>query len=344
MRHFVRAVLALAAGALALVFASSAFAAINPKLDIGTSTQKGASNLALEAQVGQNDDWLGRLQVYIPTGYKLNSPAGGATVGTATVQALGTQVGAGLSFKMTGTVKAIGTTDPAITSYNTTCDTSAHLGAWMVNVVGGDDSWNFPIFVDQTTGTETQFGAYKLVACLGPQEAGGSNTNANKFMSMSLALGGFAMPTKAGDYKWHSLWTPFTGASGSTLNQPATVEAQSTVHVANSLLTIAAKKLGTQVVLTGKLVVGAEPMGGINVLIKHGVTKTKLVSMGSVKTNSSGVWTAKATLKHASYFQLGATIGKQDLGAGACVAAFGLPCLDATVGGTGVVSRLIYVR
>ena len=152
MRHFVRAVLALSAGALALAFSSSALAAINPKLDIGTSTQKGASSLALEARVGQTDDWLGRLQVYIPTGYKLNSPAGGATVGTATVQALGTQVGADLVFKMTGTVKAIGTTDPAITSYNTSCDTSAHLGAWMVNVVGGDDNWNFPIFVDQTTG------------------------------------------------------------------------------------------------------------------------------------------------------------------------------------------------
>ena len=124
MRHFVRAVLALSAGALALAFSSSALAAMNPKLDIGTSTQKGASSLALEARLGQTDDWLGRLQVYVPTGYKLNSPAGGATVGTAQVQALGTQVGPNLAFKMTGTVKAIGTTDPAISSYNTSCDTS----------------------------------------------------------------------------------------------------------------------------------------------------------------------------------------------------------------------------
>jgi hypothetical protein len=344
MRHLIRAVFASSAGALALAFSSSALAAMNPRLDIGTSTQKGASSLALEARLGQTDDWLGRLQVYIPTGYKLNAPAGGATVGTAQVQALGTQVGPNLAFKMTGTVKAIGTTDPAITSYNTSCDTSTHLGAWIVNVIGGDDNWSFPIFVDQTAGTETQFGAYKLVACFGPQEPGGSNPNANKFMTMSLALGGFAAPTRAGDYRWHSLWTPFTGTTGSTLNQPATVEAQSTVHIANSLLTIGAKKAGKHVLLTGKLVVGGEAMDGIVVQVKHGVTMTKLVSMGNVKTNSGGVWISKATFKHPSYFQAGATIGKQELGAGACVAAFGFPCLDATVGGTGVVSRLIRVR
>ena len=135
---------------------------------------------------------------------------------------------------------------------------------------------------------------------LRPQEAGGTNTNANKFFTMQLALGGFVAPTKAGDYKWHSLWTPFTGATGSTLNQPATVESQSTIHIANSLLTIGAKKVGKHVVLTGKLVVGGEAMDGVIVQLKHGVTKTKLVSMGNVKTNSSGVWISKATLDPSS--------------------------------------------
>jgi len=344
MRHSIRAVLALSAGALALAFSSSALAAMTPRLDVGTSTQKGASTLSLGARLGLTDDWLGRLQIYIPTGYKLNSPPGGATVGTAQVQALGTQVGPERSFKMPGTVKAIGTTDPAVAWANTNCDTNGHLGAWMVSVVGGDDNWTFPIFVDATTGTETQFGAYKLVACLGPREVGGSNPNGNKFVSMSLQLGGFAMPTKPGDYKWRSLWTPFAGATGDALDQNATVEAQSTVKIATAVLTIKAQKLGTHVVLTGKLIVGGEAMNGVVVALKHGATKTKLVAMGSVKTNSAGIWALKTTQKKPSYFQAGSTLGKQDLGAGACTASFAFPCLDATVGGTGVVSALIHVR
>src|SRR6266550_2169589 len=141
MRHLIRAVLALSAGALALALSSSALAAMNPRLNVGTSTQKGASMLALEARLGMTDDWLGRLQIYIPAGYKLNSPPGGVTVGTAQAQAIGTQIGSNLTFKMTGTVKAIGTTDPAVSSANTTCDTNGHLGAWMVSLVGGDDNW-----------------------------------------------------------------------------------------------------------------------------------------------------------------------------------------------------------
>jgi hypothetical protein len=168
--------------------------------------------------------------------------------------------------------------------------------------------------------------------------------NSNKFLTMSMAINGIAAPTKPGDYKWHSLWTPFAGTGGSTLDQAATVEAQSTVHIANSLLTISAKKVGKHVMLTGKLVVGGEAMDNLRVLVKLGLAKTKLVSMGSFKTGSNGAWTANATIKHPSYFQAGATIGKQDLGAGACVAAFGYPCLNASIGGTGVVSRLIYVR
>src|SRR6266567_5848945 len=198
MRHMIRAVLATSVGALALVFSSSALAAMNPKLNIGTSTQKGASTLALDASLGQNDDWLGRLQVYIPTGYKLNAPPGGATVGTVAAQTLGTQIGADLFFKMTGTVKAIGITDPALAPWQS-CDSSTHAAAWMVSMLGSDDNWSFPIFVDQTVGTETQFGSFKLVVCTGPREVSGSNPDANKFFSMSLALSGFTMPTKAGD-------------------------------------------------------------------------------------------------------------------------------------------------
>ena len=76
MRYTIRAGLGAAAAFAALAFSSSALAAINPRLDVGTGVQ--AKSLTIGARLGQSDDWVGRLQVYVPTGYKLSLPATGS--------------------------------------------------------------------------------------------------------------------------------------------------------------------------------------------------------------------------------------------------------------------------
>src|SRR5438132_8100927 len=117
MNHLMRAGLGAAAAVLALAFSSSALAAtMNPRLDVGTSMQAGARTLPIEARLGSTDDWLGRLQIYMPAGYKLNAPPGGVQVGTAQATAYGTQIAPSQVSRRQGTITAIGTTDPAVAS------------------------------------------------------------------------------------------------------------------------------------------------------------------------------------------------------------------------------------
>jgi hypothetical protein len=338
MRHIIRAGLGAAAALASGAFSSSALAAINPRLDVGTGVQ--SKTITLGARVGQTDDWIGRLQIYVPAGYKLSVPA----TGTVAVQAIETQIGPSNIAKLTGKLTAAPAGDATVAWASANCDTGPHAAVSAVTVIGSDDSWILPVFVDNTTGTETQFGSQKLVICFGPRGPGGSNPMANKLLSLSMTLGGVTVPSAAGDYTWRSLWTPFAGPSGDALDQNASVEAQAMVHVAPAELTIAAKKVGAKVLLTGKLAVGGESMDGIKVKLTHGATRARLVTLGSAKTNSAGLYSLRTPLKKLRFFQAGATVGGGDLGASACKASFGLPCLSATSGGLALVSRVIYVK
>jgi hypothetical protein len=352
MRHITRAGLAVATVLGALVLANGALAAINPRLDIASAPQ--SKSMTLGARVGQTDDWVGRLQVFVPSGYKLSPPA--ATGTAVTIQAVQMQIGPSNIVKMAGTMKPAATNDAAIVSWATTnCDNTSHAATWMVSVLGGDDSWTFPVFVDNTAGNETQFGSQKLVFCFGPREAGAQNPFSNKLLSLSMTLNGVTAPTAAGDYTWRSLWTPFAGQlpatqaggavqGGDALDQNASVEAQSVVHASTGVLTITSKKSGGKVVLGGKLVVNGESMDGISIRVKHGATPSRLVTLAVVKSGSTGAWTASTKLKKPQYFQAGATIAGGDLGSAGCKASFGVPCVSATSGGTSFVTKLIHVR
>jgi hypothetical protein len=78
--------------------------------------------------------------------------------------------------------------------------------------------------------------------------------------------------------------------------------------------------------------------------VKHGASPARLVTAGGVKTNGAGLWSLRTLPAKTQYFQPGATIGSSDLGSGGCKASFGVPCLDATIGGTSYVSRLLRVH
>jgi hypothetical protein len=352
MTNLIRATVGAAVVGVGLAFAGSAFAAVNPKLTVGISGEPRTATVAVDARVGQADDWIGRLQLYVPAGFRLNAPAGGSQVGTGQVTAIGTLVGPDQIFTMSAKIMAVGATDPAVSWQTTNCDNVSHAAAWIVQAQAGDDSWSFPIFVDQTTGSETQLGPYKLVACFGPRNPGAGNSEANKFMGMSLALNGFGVPTKPGDYKWRALWTPFAGdqsaqngnQSSSSLNDAASVESQSTTRVGNGTLTLTAKKSGTGILLSGKLVVNGEAMNGVTVAISRSSQKTGLVRVARVTTNTAGAFSKPFALRRPAYFQAGATIAKSDLGAGGCTASFGVPCVDGTVGGTAFASKLLHVN
>ncbi len=345
-----------AIGGCALAFAGSAFAALNPTF-LATATA-GSSTVSLTAaDSGLSDDATARIQMYVPAGFTFTAPAMGAKA-TASSSFIETTRDPNTALRTNGSMIAVSTTDAAVTQGTAGCDTGSHIAAWSATFTTSDgDTFTFPVVVDQTTGTETQFGAYKLVACFRPLGTGSSSSNTsgaggltpdtygNKLVSATLNVPGFGVPTKSGSYLWRSLWTPYATGSG-TLNTAGNVEAQSTTRIASTSLTLTGKlkKVGnkTQVTLTGKLMFDGAGVADVLVALHHGATKTKLVSLGSAKTVAGGTFSRASALTKATYFQAGATVQKSDLGAGGCTASFGVTCADATVGAEKVLSNVLH--
>jgi hypothetical protein len=161
------------------------------------------------------------------------------------------------------------------------------------------------------------------------------------------------VPTKAGAYRWRSLWTPYT-PGGATVNTAGTVEAQSIVRIPPGAMTLAAKKI-TSIVngqpraivkLTGKVNIAGEPASAYKVGFSHGPTKTKLTRFGSVKTSPTGGFLITSKLNRSTYFQAGVTIGRQELGPAGCTPSFGtsISCVNASISGARVLSRMVYIR
>jgi hypothetical protein len=341
-----------AAGAVALAFSSSASAAaISPTLRVSAGGPTLTLNTADQASV--SGDPVAKIQFYVPAGFGLKMPAAGAVIGTATSRALVKDIDPGLEQTLSGDVTSISPTDPSIAYENANCDPSTHMGALLVRFTGQQpqisQTINVPIFIDATSGTETQFGAIKLVVCMrAPDVSVGAQNRAafgTKFDTFRVQLEGFKLPAKVGDYRWRSLWTPFTPGTA-TMNNAGSAEAQSVVHAPAGVLTLTAKASNGRVALSGLLLIGGKPANAVAVGIASGTLETKLASIGSVKTNGVGKY-LKLTIIHKSrWFQAGATVFGKDLGRGFCQASFGVgvPCTDATAGDSYIVSRYIQVK
>jgi hypothetical protein len=342
--------LAVVTGALALVFAGSAFGAVTPKLTVSV----GGPTVSIKtSDQNPSDDAIAKLEIYVPSGFGLKAPVGGTVVGTVSGQALVKDIDPATEHAFTGDVVAIETTDPATAYENASCDNTTHAAAWLVRMRTDEATTNLPIFVDKTSASEAQFGSYKLVFCMRPPDLGGGSANRSsmgtKVDSMRLVLKGFTIPKAPGDYRWRSLWTPFTSGAA-TMNTAGRVEAQSIVRVPTGVLTLTAKRMATghgfRIRLSGRLIAGIEPADGIRVGISHGKSKGHLVSLGSAATNGAGKYLKLATVTKSQWFQAGVTLLDQDLGPGACTASFGtgIPCADATIGAAHVLSSFVHVK
>jgi hypothetical protein len=342
----------------ALALSAPAGAAVSPKLAI-TPTNSGGANLIVSGGVtNPAEDAFQKIQIYVPTGFGLNAPVGGTTVGTASGHLLVKDVDATQEQSFSAKITAISPTDPAVAYENASCDNTTHAAAWSMQLTANDTSpVNIPIFVDRTTGSETAFGSLKLVMCLRSPDLPASDPNRSqtgtKLDNFLLTLSGFTIPTKAGDYRWRSLWTPYAPGTGN-VNAAGTVEAQSIVRVPPGVLSLAAKRVQQTinghvrsiVRLTGKLVVAGEPASGVRLGFSHGANKAKLTAFGTVKSGATGSFLITSRLTKATYFQGGVTIPRQELGPGGCTPSFGagVSCLNASIGGFRLLSRMVYVK
>jgi hypothetical protein len=355
--HPVRALVAVAATVAGLVLAAPSFAAVTPRLVVSDSPAGPGQTLTIAASKAKADDPIARIQFFVPTGFALNSPAPGAAVGSASGKVVLRDLDPAKEQVLHGRVTAISPTDPAIAWEGANCDASQHLAAWMVQLSGKRGSFSFPVYVDATTTATSAFGPYVLVACFRSADLAASDPNRSLkgalIDSFSLDLKPFARPETGGDFRWRSLWTPYTVGTGA-LNQAGNVEAQSVVVIPTGQIVIFGKKSTAKiegktverVQITGQVLVQSEPVGPLRVTIRHGSQKTGLVSLGGVPAGKDGGYTKFAVLTKArQYYQASANVPAKDLGTGGCQASFvSTPCLDATSGAGRVVSGLMLVR
>lgn len=343
--------------AVALVAAGRSLSAITPRLVVSSSTGSGgAQTMSITVAKQKGDDLVGRIQLFMPAGFTLNSPAPGAQVGGVTARVVARDLSPTTEQPVSGSVRAISPTDPSVDYENTSCDTSQHLAAWMVRLGTGRTAVSFPIFVDAASDAGASFGPYVLVACFRAPDLPATDPtrspSGDVIDSFTLTLTPFTAPTTAGGYLWRSLWTPFA-AGTSSLDPGSSVEAQSTNQVLTSAITLDAtttpiKLNGTRMVLlivSGRVLVNNQPAPGVLVRIRHGPELSKLVALGRVQTASDGVYLQATLIRATQYLQASGDLPATDLGASGCQPSFpNVPCLDATTGRGHVVSQNLLVK
>ena len=134
----------------ALVLAGPSFGAVTPRLVVSSTVAGPGQTLIIDASKQKADDPLARIQFFVPTGFALNSPAPGATVGNASAASCcATSTRAPRRSCAARSPRSRRRT-PRSPGRGANCDTSQHLAAWMVQVSGSKGSFGFPVYVDAT--------------------------------------------------------------------------------------------------------------------------------------------------------------------------------------------------
>jgi len=345
-----------------LAFAGSALASFAPKLVV-SATSSGAARIGVV--VGNSDDPTFRALFYVPNGYQVSTPAPGANLGSVTATASAADLGGAL-LPLTGQLLAA---DPnAFTASQKQSAAACLQGAtqsqtWDLHLTAAGQTLDVPVFVLPVTAQEAASGYQaKLQICLPPPDVPASNparaTFGAKLLSATFSSSAITAPATAADYRWTSLWTPYTPTVGQP-NAAGSVEVQGLRHVPTAIkLTVTKKKVTVTKKIKGK---------------KHTIVHT-LVKFSSAVTDGTGAAASSVITTTAGGKKVGGASGSftlasgksaavkvtavvdsdtgsiptgqtanplvdlfyHDLGASACTpsAIFGgLPCTDATVGG-----------
>ena len=353
MSYWIRLSLLGAVAALALALAGSALAALNPKLIVVAPNAVGAGPaVSITAAVEKTDAPVAKVTIYAPLGYQLNAPAPGAKIGDVDATAAAADLGNAV-LPLKGDIVAADPSDPALAGPSRSCDDVPHAAVWTMNLSAAGQTLTIPMFVDKAEGEEAKLTVFKIVVCLPPPDvpAGtpGRATFGASLLSARFDLDVFANPPATGEYRWRSLWTPYTPGTGKA-DAAATVEAQSLVRLPTQV-TIKAKKVRvkkqgkvrTLVSITGRLSEHGKAIPVVKVSVQDGKTKNKLYRLKAVATNKNGVYVKKLYVTRTSWFMAEVTTPLRTLGAAACTPTFGVPCVSAFVGGSHVLSNLIRV-
>lgn len=371
MRKSIRAVLFAVTAFTALAFAGTALASFAPKLVVTSATPQatGSGPTRIGVVVSNNDDPTAKVDIYVPTGYVIQTAAAGTKLGDVTATASAADLG-GAVLPLTGELDAINPASftPAQQQQAAICLNGATASqTWDLHLTAAGQTLDIPLFVIAGAAPEVASGYQtKLRVCLPPPDVPvgtpGRATFGAKLLSATFTSSAITQPVAAGDYRWTSLWTPYNPGKG-TVNAAGSVESQSIRHLPTQVkMTIKKKKLTTyktvrikgkkhlvkvihtQVRFSSSVTENGAPASSARIITTAGGKRvgaasgswilargknTTFVATATVDSDSGAIPTGQPTNAAADLFY-------HDLGAAACTktAIFqGLPCIDATVGG-----------
>lgn len=357
-----RALVGACAALATLAFAGTALASYAPKLVVSSTGGAGLGGPArIGVVVGASDDPTAKTTIYVPTGYTVETVSPGADLGKVTATASAADLG-GAVLPLTGELLSI--------APNATTQAQAQqcgvtpTQTWDLHLSAAGQTLDIPLFVVAPLAPETALGFVdKLVVCLPPPDVPvgtpGRSVFGAKLLSATFTSSAITQPTAAGDYRWTSLFTPYTPNTGKP-NAGGSVEVQSLRHLP--------AKIG--VVVTRKRVVTHKTVKVKRKRVKRTIVSTAVKFRTSVTENGNPAAVASVTVTSrgkklgAKGFTMtglkSATLAVtalidsdsgsvptgtptdptdlffHDLGSSGCVptAIFqGLPCIDATLGG-----------
>jgi hypothetical protein len=360
MRKPTRFALLLAVCAAALATAGSALASFNPRIIVTTPTAAGAGPLVnIDVRVDQADDPTAKVTFYVPPGYQVALPAVGTKLGTVTAHAQAADLG-GAVLPLTGDVLVADPKSGTLPQAAVLClGAETAVAVWNLHLTAAGQVLDVPIFVVQTSGAEAALAQFKLVVCLPPPDVPpgtpGRATFGAKLLDASFTDNALTSPSTAGEYRWRTTWTPYTPNTGKP-NPAGTREAQAIVRVPTQVTisvkkskvikkTAAGKRTWTLLTITGKLSENLAGIPSVPVVVQYSAKATgAMTKLKAVTTSSAGTFKRTVLVKQATYVLAQATIPTRDLGTAGCTPTNpAVPCNDATVGGSSVLSQKLKV-
>ena len=371
MTHRMRLSLAATAALAALAFAGSAFASFTPKLVVSSAGGAGGET-RIGVVVGATDDPTAVTSIYVPAGYTVGTPTPGTKLGTVTATAAAADLG-NTVLPLTGDLDAIAPT--ATTQADAQACGVSPTQTWDLHLEAAGQTLDIPLFVVTPLAPVVSAGySSLLVVCLPPPDVPvgtpGRAVFGAKLLSATFSVSAITAPAAAGSYRWTSLWTPYTPNTGQA-NPAGTVEVQSIRHLPGALTLKVTKKkaavkktpklrgkpgkpvsalLGTKVTFASKATEGGAAPA--NVAITTTAAGKKVGGAAGSFTFTGAAVTVVSTARLDSdsgsvptgVTPTAADLWFHDLGSGGCTATpifQGLPCLDATVGGSTIVAKTV---
>jgi len=219
MKRVVKLAVLAGAAVTALAFASNALAV--QKLSVSQT----ATSLTIKVTQAQTDPQPAKIQIFVPSGYTLNtSAAPGTTIGTTSGSVFARDANIPLPLSGNVVVAPPNTNAPG-------CTTGTHLAVWLLQLQVAGQTIQLPVTVDPTAGSSTALGAYLLVTCLAPADVPlgtpGRSPNGAQLLEADFTVNNvFAVPAVLST--WDALTTPYAAGTG-TPNVAGTVETRSLV-------------------------------------------------------------------------------------------------------------------